>query len=58
MNHLTNSYFIKELLLEISKHQYTQSEKRMIFKLLNKIKLKMNKKLEGSKRSKPYLIFS
>ncbi len=40
MNHLTKSYFIKELLLEISKHQYTQSEKKMIFKLLNKIKFK------------------
>ncbi len=40
MNEIINRYLIKQLLLEISKYQYTELEKRIISKLLKKIKSK------------------
>ena len=40
MNKKINSYLIKKILGIISSHQYTSTEKLMISRLLNKLKLK------------------
>ena len=40
MNKKINSYLIKKILGIISKRQYTSTEKLMISRLLNKLKLK------------------
>lgn len=40
MNKKINSYLIKKILGAISQYQYTSTEKLMIYRLLNKLKLK------------------
>lgn len=40
MNKIIKSYLIKKLLLLISRHRYTSSEKIVILKLFQKLKIK------------------